>query len=156
MPFLSVLRSPDSGGMLDRLGEEGVPVFVLHGDRDYVVPIAAARDAARRAGGDLVVIKGGTHSWLLKCPESFPAIVNELLHGRLGEAYEAALVNAGLDPAAATTAQIEEAFYAPDARVRALTPELVYATSNRRGERYDWLIESYSGNSRREGYSNTA
>jgi pimeloyl-ACP methyl ester carboxylesterase len=156
MPFLSVLRSPDSGEMLDRLAEAGVPVFVLHGDRDYVVPIASARDAARRAGGDLVVVKGGTHSWLLKCPESFPAIVSELLHGRLGEAYEAALINAGLDPAVVTTAQIEETFYAPDARVRALTPELVFATSDRRGERYEWETESYSSNSRREGYSNTA
>jgi pimeloyl-ACP methyl ester carboxylesterase len=156
MPFLSVLRSPGSGEMLDRLGEAGVPVFVLHGDRDYVVPIAAARDTARRAGGDLVVIKGGTHSWLLKCPESFPAIVSQLLRGRLGEAYEAALINAGLDPMAATTAQVEEAFYAPDARVRALTPELVYASSDRRGERYEWAIESYAANPGRAGYSNTA
>jgi len=156
MPFLSVLRSPDSGEMLDRLGEAGVPLFVLHGDRDYVVPIAAARDAARRAAGDLVVIKGGTHSWLLKCPESFPAIVNELLGGRLGEAYEGALIEAGLDPGVATAAEIEEAFYVPDARVRALTPELVYASSDRRCERYEWVVERYSASARREGYSNTA
>ena len=146
-PFLSVLRSPGSGEMLDTLRGAGVPVVVLHGDRDYVVPMAAARDAARRAAGDLVVIRGGTHSWLLKCPESFPAIVGELLRGRLGDAYEAALVDAGLDPSAATTAEIEDAFYHPDARVKALTPELVYARSDRRGERYDWVTESYSSTS---------
>ncbi|HEV7865879.1 MAG TPA: alpha/beta hydrolase [Acidimicrobiia bacterium] len=146
MPFLSVLRSPGSQGMLDDLGRAGVPVMVLHGDRDYVVPLAAARDAARRAGGDLVVVKGATHSWLLKDPESFPAIMGELLAGgRLGDAYEAALIDAGLDPGSATTAEIEDAFYAPDARVKALTPELVYARSNRRSEpRYDWVVESYS------------
>jgi hypothetical protein len=145
MPFLSVLRSPGSREMLDTLRQAKMPVVVLHGDHDFVVPLAAARDAARRTGGDLVVIRGGTHSWLLKDPESFPAIMSRLLHGRLGDAYETALVDAGLDPGAATTAEIEDAFYTPDARVKAMTPELVWARSNRRSEpRYDWVIESYS------------
>jgi hypothetical protein len=145
MPFLSVLRSPGSRQMLDDLRRAEVPVVVIHGDRDFVVPMAAARDAARRTGGDLVVIQGGTHSWLLKDPEMFPAIMRELLQGRLGHAYEAALIAAGLNPASATTAEIEDAFYAPDARVRALTPELVYARSDRRSElRYQWTTETYS------------
>jgi pimeloyl-ACP methyl ester carboxylesterase len=145
MPFLSVLRSPGSREMLDSLRQAQVPVVVLHGDRDYVVPLAAARDAARRTAGELAVVKGGTHSWLLKDPESFPAIMSQLLRGRLGDAYENALVAAGLDPGAATTAEIEDAFYAPDARVRALTPELEWARSDRRSEpRYQWSVESYS------------
>jgi pimeloyl-ACP methyl ester carboxylesterase len=146
MPFLSVLRSPGSREMLDTLRRSGVPVVVLHGDRDFVVPMAAARDAARRTGGDLVVIKGGTHSWLLKDPESFPAIMGQLLAGgRLGDAYEAAIVQAGLAPESATAAEIEDAFYAPDARVLGLTPELVYARSDRRSEpRYDWVVTDYS------------
>jgi pimeloyl-ACP methyl ester carboxylesterase len=148
MPFLSVLRSPGSREMLDTLRQAGVPVVVLHGDRDFVVPMAAARDAARRAGGDLVVVRGATHSWLLKDPESFPAIMGQLLRGRLGDAYEAALVKAGLDPAMASTADIEDAFYTPDARVRALTPELAWARSDRRSEpRYDWIVEDYSSTS---------
>jgi pimeloyl-ACP methyl ester carboxylesterase len=148
MPFLSVLRSPGSRAMLDELRRAGVPVVVLHGDRDYVVPLAAARDAARRSGGDLVVIRGGTHSWLLKDPESFPAIMAELLRKGLGDAWAAALLDAGLDPAVATTEQMEDAFLAPDAKVRTLTPELVWARSDRRSEpRYDWIIESYSSTS---------
>jgi len=148
MPFLSVLRSPGSRDILDALRRAEVPVVVLHGDHDYVVPLPAARDAARRSGGDLVVIRGGTHSWMLKDPESFPAIMGELLRGRLGDSYEQALVDAGLDPAVATTDDIEDAFYAPDARVRALTPELVWARSDRRSEpRYDWVVESYSSTS---------
>jgi pimeloyl-ACP methyl ester carboxylesterase len=101
-PFLSMLRSPDSREILARLQEKGVPVVVLHGDRDYVVPLASARDAARRSGGDLVVVKGGTHSWLLKDPETFPSIVEQLLQGRLGAAYEQAVVDAGLDPGSAS------------------------------------------------------
>src|SRR5581483_116269 len=146
MPFLSVLRSPGSREMLDSLRRNGVPVVVLHGDQDFVVPLAAGRDAARRAGGDLVVIRDGTHSWLLKDPETFPAVMGELLRdGRLGEAYDTALRDAGLDPASATTADVEAAFYAPDARVRALTPELTWARSNRRSQpRYDWVVTPYS------------
>jgi len=148
MPFLSVLRSPGSRAMLDELHRAGVPVVVLHGERDYVVPLAAARDAARRSGGDLVIIRGGTHSWLLKDPESFLAIMGQLLRNGLGDAWTAALLAAGLDPAAATTEQIEDAFLAPDAKVRGLTPDLVWARSDRRSEpRYDWTVESYSSTS---------
>ena len=148
MPFLSVLRSPGSRDMLDSLRRAGTPVVVLHGDRDYVVPLSAARDAARRTAGDLVVIRGGTHSWLLKDPESFPAIMARLLQGGLGDAYEQALVDAGLDPGAATTADIEGAFYAPDARVLAMAPEDVWARSDRRSEpRYSFDVECYSSTS---------
>jgi len=147
MPFLSVLRSPGSREMLDSLREAGVPVVVIHGEHDFVVPLAAARDAARRTGGDLVLIRGGTHSWMLKDPESFPAIMSDLLQSRLGEACGAALSDAGLDPATATTAEIEGAFYAPDARVLALTPELTWARSDRRSTRYDWVVERYSSTS---------
>jgi len=81
-----------------------------------------------------------------------------MLRGRLGDAYEAALVDAGLDPGAATTAEIEGAFYAPDARVLALTPDLVYARSDRRPEpRYRWTIESFRESPPDPGdYSSTA
>jgi pimeloyl-ACP methyl ester carboxylesterase len=138
-PFLSVLRSPPSRDILARLREEGVPVVILHGDRDFVVPLAAARDAARRCGAELVVVKGGTHSWLLKDPETFPSIFGQLLQGRLGQAYEEAVAGAGLDPGSATTDMIEDALYHPDAPVRALTPELAYARSpRRRVPRYSW------------------
>lgn len=144
-PFLSVLRSPGSRPMLDAVREAGIPVMVLHGERDYVVPLATGRDAARRAAGDLVVVKGAGHSWLLKDPETFPRIVGELLAGRLGDAYEQALVDAGLEPGSATTDEIEDAFYAPGAPVRALTPELVYARADRRRDpRYRWELTRFS------------
>ncbi len=144
-PFISVLRSPGSRPMLERLREAGVPVVVIHGERDLVVPLATARDAARRSGGDLVVVKGAGHSWLLSDPETFPRIVGELLPGRLGEAYEQALIQAGLEPGSATTDEIEDALYAPDAPVRALTPELAYLRSDRRRiPRYRWEIRTAS------------
>ena len=45
-PALSVLLSARSGLTLARLKREQLPVFVLHGERDQVVPLAAARDAS--------------------------------------------------------------------------------------------------------------
>ena len=133
-----------TGGTARALREAGVPVFVLHGERDYVVPLATGRDAARRAGGDLIVVKGAGHSWLLKDPETFPRITSELLRGRLGDAYEQALVDAGLEPGSATIEQIEEALYVPGAEARALTPELAYARADRRREpRYRWEITRF-------------
>ncbi len=144
-PFLSVLRSPGSRDMLERLRAAQVPVVVIHGERDLVVPLATGRDAARRAGGDLVVVKGAGHSWLLSDPETFPRIVGELLRGRLGEAYEQALVDAGLDPGSATTDEIGDALYAPGAPVLALTPALDYLRSDRRRvPRYRWEVRSAS------------
>ena len=145
-PALSVLRSRQSGPVLDRLREHGVPVTVIHGDHDFVVPVHSARDAARRTGGDLVTVLGGSHSWLLKDPETLPAIMGALLRGSLGEAYDAALTRAGLDAGSATTAEIEAAFYEPDARACRLTPELAFARSNRRSApRYRFRIDPGPG-----------
>lgn len=131
--------------MLDHLREAGVPVMVLHGERDLIVPMATARDAARRAGGDLVVVKGAGHAWPLSDPETFPRIVGELLVNRLGQAYEQALIDAGLDPAIATMDDIEDALYEPGAPARTLTPELVYTSSvRRRVPRHRWEFKSAS------------
>lgn len=141
-PFLSVLRSSESGPLLDRLRAEGIPTTVIHGDRDYVVPVSSARDAARRSGGDLVIVEGASHSWMLKDPETLPAIIGTLLRGRLGEAYEDALNTAGLDPATASTSEIEAAFTEPGATVTSLTPELQFARSDRRrAARYRFRVE---------------
>ncbi|MGH9023145.1 MAG: alpha/beta fold hydrolase [Acidimicrobiia bacterium] len=86
----SVLLAPSSGPTLRRLAASRVPVFFLHGSHDLVVPLRSARDAAARAAGDLVVVRGGAHSWLLEHPVALPAIVAELLQGRLGEACQEA------------------------------------------------------------------
>jgi pimeloyl-ACP methyl ester carboxylesterase len=122
-PALSVLLSARSGLTLDRLKKEKIPVFVLHGERDQVVPLAAARDAARRAGGELLLVHGAAHSWLLEDPETLRSIVAELLGDGLGQACLRAMAGAGLDPATVSLAQMERAFYAPDALALRLGPE---------------------------------
>jgi pimeloyl-ACP methyl ester carboxylesterase len=87
-PGQAILRAGSSVPLLARVRAAGLYVAVVHGDRDVLVPIAAGRDTARRVDGDLVVVRGGGHSWLLRCPETLPAIVEELVQGRLGGAID--------------------------------------------------------------------
>jgi pimeloyl-ACP methyl ester carboxylesterase len=142
-PAVSVMRSGPSGGMLDDLGTAGVPVVVIHGDRDMPVPYATAVDAARQSGGTLVTVKGGTHSWVLKDPETLPAIVSELLDGPLARVRAAALGAAGLRPDA-TPDQVESAFLGPHAWVRDLTPPVEgrVGTWHHHRPRYRWTVET--------------
>jgi pimeloyl-ACP methyl ester carboxylesterase len=120
-PGLSALYAAASAPLLDRVGAAGVPVVVVHGDYDLVVPMATARDAARRTGGELVVVHGAAHSFLLQDPETLPAIVRELLGGRLGEARARAVAAAGLGPDAPLAA-VDEAFAPAGSRLRLLGP----------------------------------
>lgn len=140
-PAISLIRSPGTTGMLEDLGDEGIPVVVIHGDRDLAVPYATAVDAARRSGGTLVTIKGGTHSWVLKDPEVLPAVVAELLDGPLARVRAAVLAAAGL-ASDATPEQLESAFLGPHAWVRRLTPPLEQrlGSQQHRRARYRWTV----------------
>lgn len=144
-PGLSILRSRSSKWMLQKLGAEGVPVIAIHGECDVGVPISTARSAARLSGGELVIVEKAGHSWLLKDPETFPAILRELLEGRLGTAvHRDALRAAGLDPASAGVDDIEAALYEPDAPILGLTPPFDPARIERRtvSPRYHWRLET--------------
>jgi len=121
-PAISIIRSRGSRWMLERLAEERVPVFAIHGDRDFAVPLATSRAAARRGAGELIIVHGGSHSWLLKDPESLPAIMHRLMRGRLGTAVLKAILAGGVDPNGATDDEIESVFYAPDSLAVRLTP----------------------------------
>jgi pimeloyl-ACP methyl ester carboxylesterase len=123
-PAVSVFRSRGSGWMLDKIRQERIPFVAMTGQFDIAVPARTAVDAARRANGELVVVRGGTHSWLLKDPESLPAIMHALMKGRLGTAVLRAISKAGLDPHDATLADREAAFVEEGSLVAALTPEL--------------------------------
>jgi pimeloyl-ACP methyl ester carboxylesterase len=123
-PVVSILRSRGSGWMLDKIAQERIPLFAIHGDRDIAVPISTGRSAARRGRGELVVVHGGTHSWLLKDPESLPAIMLRLMRGRLGTAVLKAQLDAGVEPAEASVDDVEAIFYAPGSLVQRLTPDL--------------------------------
>lgn len=140
-PAASILRSRGTRWMLDRLKEERIPVFAVHGDRDVAVPLATAKDSARRARGDLVVVKGGTHSWLLKDPETLPAIMHDLMKGKLGTAVLKARLSHGLD-LDATDDEVDAALYEPEALVLELTPKqrFVDMADLHRPPRYEWKV----------------
>lgn len=140
-PMASIMRSTGTRPMLDKLGRERTPVFVIHGDRDFAVPFATAKDAARRSGGDLVVVRGASHSWLLKDPESLPAIMHALMRGRLGTAILRARLRHGLD-SDATVDDLEEALYEPGALVLELTPRQSFHDTEdlHRPPRYRWKL----------------
>lgn len=122
-PGVSLVRSSPSRPLLRALAERDVPVVVIHGDRDLVVPYWTAREAARDAHGWLVTVHGGTHSWVLKDPETLPGICNDLLRGPMGEERDRFYRAAGLDPAHATPAEVEDLFLPADALVRTLVPD---------------------------------
>jgi pimeloyl-ACP methyl ester carboxylesterase len=138
-PGISILRSSKSRAVLEVLAAEHVPTFVLHGDRDMTVPLATARSAAARSHGRLVTDNGATHSWLLKDPETLPAIVSELLEEDLGAAIRNAITSAG----AGSVDQLEDIFYTPDAPILALSPPLDYERldDTHRRPRYTWTIQ---------------
>ena len=117
-PAASILRTRGSRGILDELAVDEVPTFVIHGDRDLIVPMATARSAAKRANGTLVTVHGGSHSWLLRDPETLPAVIAELLRGRLGDAIRDAIGAAGAE----SRDELESIFYEPDARILELSP----------------------------------
>jgi pimeloyl-ACP methyl ester carboxylesterase len=140
-PAVSIIRSTASSPMLDAIRFRRIPLFAVHGDHDVVVPLRTGRDAARRAAGELVVVEGASHSWLLKDPEAMPAIVHELMRGRLGTAVLRAKGRAGLD-ASAPPGDVEASpwFYEVDGLARALTPEQVWHDDEtlHRAPRYRW------------------
>jgi pimeloyl-ACP methyl ester carboxylesterase len=120
-PLAAIVRAPASGSVLDHLRARSVPVVVIHGEHDLPVPVPTARAAAARAGADLVIVRGARHSWLLRDPSTFPAILAELLDGRVGRALRNARAQAGLGPDA-TLDEVQAAFCEPGALVADLAP----------------------------------
>ena len=154
-PALSVLLAPGSTRTMEQLGREGVPVVILHGDRDPVVPLAAARDAARRADGELVLVHGAGHSWLLEDPETMRAIVAHLLTDGLGSACLDALADAGLDvavrPDEAGLLWDKLAFLAPVALLTTTLDAPLGAVREQLGDDLRALVEEVAAVARAEG-----
>src|SRR3546814_2756212 len=140
-PVASIMRSSGTKGMLEELRDQRIPVFAVHGERDIAVPLSTAKAAAKRSRGDLVVVRGATHSWLLKDPETLPAIMLELMKGRLGTAVLKTRLDSGVD-VDATPDEVEAALYGEAALVLELTPRQAFiATAElHRPPRFEWSL----------------
>lgn len=138
---ISIMRSGPSRWLLDSMADHLVPTYVIHGDRDFAVPVKTAVDAARRTRGELIIVHGATHSWLLRDPETMPAIVAELLEGSLGDVIRLAEVIEGMPiDSDDSIAVIERTLYRRNALVHELTPPLEFAPTQTRRRRptYRW------------------
>ena len=152
-PMLTILKAGRSADVLARIADQGLPTFFVNGDRDVLVPLCNARRAAVRSAATLVTVHGARHSWLLADPETFPALLGDLLDGALGEAIAHAVWQEQEDavplPGARRWAlredawvSAESAFYRRGAPVFALTPDATPVPLHRRHRRprYRWTI----------------
>jgi pimeloyl-ACP methyl ester carboxylesterase len=139
-PAASIMRSAPSRPVLEQLAAYEVPTYVIQGDRDLIVPACTARDAAHRAKGTLVSVHGAGHSWLLRDPETLPAIVDDLLEESLGQVIRNAIGAAG----ASSIEELEELCFDPKAKILDLTPELMWTPVDEahRVPHYRWTIST--------------
>ena len=142
-PMLSILRTRSSRYALNELARHDVPVVAVHGSWDLAVPHRTARDAVRRTDGTLVTVERAGHSWLLRDPETLPAIMAELLAGPLGDGIRRSLRSAGLRRRDPTIADIERVCYHDDARVFFLAPADARrkVVGRHRRPKYRWRVE---------------
>lgn len=143
-PMISILRSRSSRYALNTIADERLPVAVLHGDRDYPVPLRTAKQAAARTDGTLVTVEDAGHSWLLRDPEALPAICKELLAGAFGDQLDDRLALLGVEQGrAGGLAEIEGACYRQGARVFSLTPHggVTTLAGRHRSTRYRWDLD---------------
>lgn len=147
-PGISIMRSRGSGWMLDRIAEEAIPLIVIHGERDVAVPLATARDAARRGHGALVTVQKAGHSWLLRDPRTLPAILDALIASAVGDAIATRVAHdlGYTSPGFLHEASLDDldaAFLEPGARLLDLSPPFEPPdTMPRQGRaRYRWSFD---------------
>jgi pimeloyl-ACP methyl ester carboxylesterase len=71
----------ESGQWLTAIRAAAVPVVVLQGAHDLIVPLEDARAVARSLGAPLLIVPDGYHCWLLASPRTFVGIMAEIFAG---------------------------------------------------------------------------
>ncbi len=119
---LAMMRSPDSAAQLRMMRERGIPTLVLHGDNDFMVPFASARDIAEAASGSLYRLRGACHGWLIANPRQAAEALRHLIADKLGDALRSAAEAMGI-PDWRDTTTWERALVPPQALIRRLNGE---------------------------------
>ena len=122
----ATIADQGSDDLLASLKGAGVPVVVIHGDRDMAIWYPFARDAARSAGATMVRVENARHSWLLENADSLPSMIGAMLDGPLA---------AALDDAAASIDDL----YGPEAL--ALTLDRPRSKPYQLDPGHDWRLE---------------
>jgi pimeloyl-ACP methyl ester carboxylesterase len=92
----AIVEADESARALGVLRQNGLPVAVVHGERDMVVPLESAIDVARLSNGTLVTLPDAYHSWVLPSPWTFVQILQQLVvRGLLGAELRSALDEVG-------------------------------------------------------------
>jgi pimeloyl-ACP methyl ester carboxylesterase len=132
----AIARANDSTIALRLLKEYEVPTAVVHGERDMVVPLDSAIDAALLSGARLVTLPQGYHSWVLPSPWTFVQILENLIgRGDLGATLRDQCAEVRRTGAVATG---YTSHLMPGAAIRDLTPSVrvIGYARPRSGSRY--------------------
>lgn len=100
---------------LAKLGADNTHVVVIHGEKDMIVSLDSALDAAALSGAMLVTLPRAHHSWILSSPWTFVDILRRLLEEQRLGARAAAALAAG--PNGWLVAHLAAGLYAPNAPV---------------------------------------
>ncbi|MCG5430894.1 alpha/beta hydrolase [Mycobacterium sp. MYCO198283] len=116
---LALVNAGDSRPFLRVIREHQIPFFVMHGEKDIIIPLQSAREMAEEADGTLYCVPGAYHSWVIANPRQGADSFRQLLAGELGTVLRNLARSLGIrDPG--DTAAWEHALIEPDALLRSL------------------------------------
>jgi pimeloyl-ACP methyl ester carboxylesterase len=115
----AIVQSGDYSPLLRMMRDHAVPTFVLHGEKDLIVPFDSARDIADDANATLYCVPDAYHSWMITNPRQGADAFRQLVHGELGEVLRNTANALGIMDFTDATCW-EDALIAPDALVREL------------------------------------
>ena len=74
------LRACDRFDIADRVGDIDLPVFVIHGDDDDIIPLGVAEELVRRLPrADIAIVRGSDHCPMVQQPEEFNRLLGKFL-----------------------------------------------------------------------------
>ncbi|MET0703172.1 MAG: alpha/beta hydrolase [Mycobacterium sp.] len=90
----AIAKSSESASALRALALARCPSAIIHGERDMIVPIESAIEAAALSAATLVTLPKAHHSWVLTTPWTFAEILHQLISDRrLGDELHDALAS---------------------------------------------------------------
>jgi pimeloyl-ACP methyl ester carboxylesterase len=118
----AIMHSGDYTPLLHMMRDQQIPTFVVHGEKDLLVPFESARELAEDADATLYRVPGAYHLWMIANPRQGADALRQLRNRELGKVLRDAAAGLGIrdwrDAGAWDRALID-----PDAMVRELTSD---------------------------------